>query len=117
MLMKLRAGDFVVCAAVLAAAALIWLYPLFAPSDAEVAVISQNGAEIERVSLKGDEKIELSGCVVRTEGGEVFMESSDCPDGVCIKTGRVSKKGESIICVPNRVSVIIEGSGEVDIIT
>ena len=45
------------------------------------------------------------------ENGEAYMKYADCPDGVCKSTGRIKYNGQSIICLPNRVSVMIE-SGE-----
>lgn len=39
--------------------------------------------------------------------GEAWIESASCPDGICVRTGRISKNGQSIICLPNKVVVEI----------
>jgi hypothetical protein len=36
------------------------------------------------------------------------MEYADCPDKLCIRQGIVSRSGERIVCLPNRVSITIE---------
>ncbi len=35
------------------------------------------------------------------------MDKADCPDKLCVKQGKISKSGESIICLPHKVVVKI----------
>ena len=42
--------------------------------------------------------------------GEAMIEQATCPDCLCVKSGRISRAGQCIICLPNRVSVRISGS-------
>lgn len=44
------------------------------------------------------------------ENGAVSVEQSDCPDGVCVNSGAVSRAGQAIVCVPAEVTVRIDGS-------
>lgn len=43
---------------------------------------------------------------------EAYMSNALCPDKICVERGRVSKSGEEIICMPNRVIVRVEGGGK-----
>ena len=46
------------------------------------------------------------------------MESSTCKNQICVEHGKISLKGDSIVCLPNRVVVEIEGEGgEADVIS
>ena len=38
------------------------------------------------------------------------VESASCPDQICVRSGFISRAGQSIVCVPNEV-VISLGSG------
>ena len=40
------------------------------------------------------------------------MERADCPDQVCVRQGAVRYNGESIVCLPHRLIVSIEGGVE-----
>ena len=40
---------------------------------------------------------------------EVWVESSDCPTQDCVRTGHISRGGQSIVCLPARVIVALEG--------
>lgn len=35
--------------------------------------------------------------------GSICFEESDCPDKICIKTGRLSIVGQSAACLPNQI--------------
>ena len=80
------------------------------------AVISVDGRVTETVALSrlaGPELRELSanGYTLRLrlwpDGAEVL--ESDCPNQVCVRTGRIGRAGQSIVCLPARISVTIAG--------
>ncbi len=39
----------------------------------------------------------------------VEMTHSNCPDKVCVNTGKISKPGQSIVCLPHRINIKIVG--------
>lgn len=54
---------------------------------------------------------------IRMEKGEVWMVEADCPGGVCIRAGKISRSGQALVCLPHRISVLLVGEdGEVDIV-
>lgn len=83
-------------------------------------VISVDGTETERIALTGLEDTER---VVESNGytlhihlteTEVWVESSDCPTQDCVRTGHISRSGQSIVCLPARVIVTLEGGAATD---
>lgn len=57
--------------------------------------------------------------------GEAFLADADCPDRLCVKTGKIRFDGQTIVCLPHKVIVAIEGGekektggaeGEIDIV-
>ena len=46
--------------------------------------------------------------VLVIKDGEASVTEADCPDGVCIRMGSISKTGENIVCLPHRLVVQIE---------
>ena len=86
---------------------------------AAAAVVSVDGAEVERIALD-----RLTGVEERTyanngytlhvtfgpEGAEVT--SSDCPTQDCVHTGAISRDGQSIVCLPARIVIQLEGGGD-----
>lgn len=50
---------------------------------------------------------------IRVEGGAAFFVDSLCPDHLCEGFGRLTKEGDSAVCLPARVAVeIVRKSGE-----
>lgn len=40
--------------------------------------------------------------------GYVYIESANCKDKICVNHKKISKKGETIICLPNKVVLEIK---------
>ena len=73
-----------------------------------------DGTETARYPLDKDLRIDIEteGGHVNTlviEDGKAFIEKADCPDGLCVKQGRIFEEGETVICLPHKVVVRIEG--------
>ncbi len=80
------------------------------------AVISVNGRELDSLSLREDlEELAVEGyrgtSYLQLSEGRIRMLDSACPDKLCVHTGWISRPGESIVCLPNRVVIEIR-SGE-----
>lgn len=113
--MKPRTGDFIIAAAVLLLAAAVWAYPFFGNETAGGHVeIEHDGGRVRTLLLSENTAINVGGCEIRTENGEVYVIDADCPDRMCVNTGRISRAGQSIICIPNRLSIRITGEGGFD---
>ena len=40
-----------------------------------------------------------------------YVRSASCPDHVCVKSGFISRAGQSIVCVPNAIIIALRGEG------
>lgn len=124
---KKRKNDLILIAVFLAAAVSAYLGFLFfqgASTKSGVAVVTINGAEYGRYPLTMDitERIKLSDGsynVLEIKDGEAEITEASCPDGICVKHRPISRKGQSIVCLPNKVIVEIENgeTSELDFIT
>jgi hypothetical protein len=74
--------------------------------------ITISGADAQWIyPLDGETTLHVPGplgeTVVVIEEDTVRVISSPCPEKICIKTGRISKPGQWIACLPNRVLISI----------
>lgn len=120
---KIRPGDILVCALVLALGCALLLLPRLWRDPGGYAQVEVDGQVVAEIRLDGpDEDIRVEAgdlsFVLRREGGAIAMAEIDCPDHICERTGFISAQGQMIICLPNRVSVQIVGAqeGEVDVV-
>lgn len=47
--------------------------------------------------------------LISIEDRRVYIKSADCPTRICVKEKRISKSGQSIVCLPHHLTVRIEG--------
>ena len=47
---------------------------------------------------------------IRAEQGRICIEHSDCPSQDCVRTGWISRPGQQIICLPNRLVISLFGT-------
>ena len=50
--------------------------------------------------------------VIRVEPEGVSILESSCPSQDCVHTGRISRAGQQIICLPNRLVISLEGGAD-----
>ena len=98
---------------------LIWLIGLLMSSPCK-AVIYIDGTVYESIELSTVTEsyvIEVNGTSVQVEKGRIGFIFSDCPDNTCIKSGFLSKSGQTAACVPNGVVITLISSDAPDGVT
>ena len=82
-------------------------------SEAERVTATVNGELYGFYDLSEDQDItvEQNGHknVFRIKGGSVHMIEADCHGHDCIRQGRISKSGQTIVCLPNKLVLEITG--------
>lgn len=111
--------------AIIMAAALVLALALYGISqvsggrEASVVVVSIDGEDVLRRPLAMEDSYEIkqedgSVNVVAVRGGAVYMESANCRDGLCIRQGRMKNAAKTIVCLPHRLVVRLEGDAPLD---
>ena len=55
--------------------------------------------------------------IIVIRDGTCAVIDADCPDGICIRRGRISRRGESIVCLPHKLVAEIAGGEEPEVDT
>lgn len=93
-------------------------------SSAREVIIEVDGKPLYRYSLDTDRSVKIEGLrghlTVEIKGKRVRVVDASCPNRICEKEGWISRGG--IICLPNRILVIIggpdkENGGRLDAVT
>lgn len=92
------------------------LYSALTTKEPE-AVVYLNGEEQERYPLSENTTVEIrqdNGCynILRIHNGSADITKASCPDKICVNHRPVNGQGESLVCLPNRMSVEIENGEE-----
>lgn len=107
---KVSVWDFILIAGLLLLCSVLWWFPR---EEGAVATVSADGKVVAVLPLSSDRVLVLpDGTEVTVREGAVFVTHATCEDKLCEKMGKISKDGQTVLCLPNRISVVI--SGEVD---
>lgn len=119
----MKKNDVILAAALLvialAAFAGISLYSARTTEEA-VAVVYLDGKEQGRYPLGEEQAIKISAGdggynILEIKGGEADITEASCPDKICVGQHPVKRRGESLVCLPNKVVVEIQNGGEPEI--
>ena len=118
----LRPADIVLGIGLIVLGFVLSYFVAFGKSDGDRAEITAAGEQFGVYSLLEDRTVvvDQDGCMnkLRIEDGKVRMIDSDCRGSDCVHEGQISKTGETIVCLPNKVVVeITGGEGDFDAIS
>ena len=117
---KYRLDVLIVAALLLVSLALLLVMTLTREEGATV-VVEIDGQTVATYSLYQNGEYSLNGGtnVLVIENGQAYLNYSNCPDHTCEKTGKIQYVGQTIVCLPNRLTVTIKGeaSGGVDFVS
>jgi hypothetical protein len=92
-----------------------WWPALRAPTGRTV-IIERDGKALFRAPLNAERSVRLAGplgpTVVEIRGGRVWISASSCPLHLCQRQGAIARRGELLVCVPNRLLVRIAGQAD-----
>ena len=81
-------------------------------------VVYREGEKIQELLLHEDREILIENNYTNklmVKSGKVAIVESDCPGMDCVHSGWIKEKGRSLVCLPNRVEIRIEGEAESEV--
>ena len=105
----------VVLAVVLLAVGAAWLSYGGKGEGALTATVKHRGQVVARVelsSLTEEKTVTVDGAyhlTITLDKTGAAVTDSDCPGQDCVHTGRITRAGQSIVCLPEQVIVTLEG--------
>ncbi len=115
----IKKNDIILIASILLVVLAVFLVVVLTREDGAYVVVKVNGHEVGKYNLDEDGEYRLNGGtnILRIEGGKAYLIDADCPDHLCVKQGKIDQTGETITCLPNKLTVTVYGSdGEVELV-
>ena len=104
----MKKGDIIIILSVVLVAVLfIFCFAVFGETGSRVK-ISRNNTVVYTGSIMQKKTVNLETNAIEINNGKIKMAHANCKNQVCVNHKEISKKGESIICLPNKVIVEIE---------
>lgn len=83
-------------------------------------IVRIDSVEAGRYDLNVNASYELNGGTntLVIENRQAYISHANCPDQICVNQGKIWGSGQMIVCLPNRVTVTVEGvSSGVDMVS
>ena len=117
----MKKKDFILIGAIVVVIAIAILVLSLTKRDGDHVIVRVDGKEVAKYSLSQDGEYALNGGtnILRIENGKAYLVSANCPDHLCVKQGKVDQSGETITCLPNRLTVTVysKEAGEVELVS
>ena len=113
----MKKKDFILIGAIVAVIAIAIAVLSLTKKDGDYVIVRVDGNEVAKYSLSQDGEYSLNGGtnILRIENGKAYLVSANCPDNLCVKQGKVDQSGETITCLPNRLTVTVYSKTEGDV--
>ena len=110
----MKKKDIIVIVSILLVALFAFIAIELTKQEGSEVVVKINGNEIARYSLFIDGEYELNGGtnILCIENNEAYLLDAKCPDHLCVKQGKISKNGETITCLPYKLTITVIGGND-----
>lgn len=116
----MKKNDIILIGAVLLIAIVAALVVSLSGEAGAYVVVRVDGEEVGKYSLSEDGEYSLNGGtnILIIEDGAAYLIEANCPDHLCIKQGKINKNGQTITCLPNKLTVTVYGEdNDVDLVS
>lgn len=114
----IKKADIVLFIVLVVIGLLASVYLTMSKTGGDTVIIEQNGKLYGKYSLYRDTEVDVvavdsirSDVHVSIKDATAKVTKSGCKNQVCVRHSAINSVGESIICLPNKVVVKIEGKG------
>lgn len=114
---KKRKNDIIFIVVLLVIVSVIGAIYFFARAEGDTVFVTVDGEFFAEYPLSKDRTVEIRTGeklnILVIKNGEAYVSEASCPDGICAAHKPISRDGESIVCLPNKVVITVRvTSGE-----
>ncbi len=106
--LALKWGDLIVICLLVSVIGLLFAFTFFGKNESLTAEVTLGGETVLTIDLgliDVGECYTVGNCEILFEKDGVTFFKSSCPDKLCIKNGKLKRKGDTMACVPERAVV------------
>ena len=116
----MKKRDIILIASILAVAIALFLIVELTKEEGAGVTVKVDGVKVAEYSLSADGTYPLNGGtnILVIENGKAYLSDANCPDKLCVHQGKISMTGETITCLPNKLTVTVFGTEQsVDLVS
>ena len=109
-------NDIIFIGAIVFLCVFVGLAFYFFRADGDSVSVNVNGEFYGEFALNEDRTLEIVSDggynILVIKDGRAHVESASCPDGICAAHRPISRDGESIVCLPNKVVITVNADSD-----
>ena len=114
-----KTADLILVGGLLIVAAVLFLFLSRWSTGGHAVEVQVDGKTVATLPLDTDTTYTIDGVdgghnTLVIADGRASVIKATCPDGVCVRHRAIDRAGQSIICLPNKVVVRVDGEPLVD---
>ena len=116
----MKKRDIILIASILIVAIAFFLIVELTKEEGAGVTVKVDGVKVAEYSLSKNGTYPLNGGtnILVIEDGKAYLTDANCPDKLCVHQGKISRTGETITCLPNKLTVTVFGAEEsVDLVS
>lgn len=116
----MKKRDIILIASILIVAIAFFLIVELTKEEGAGVTVKVDGVKVAEYSLSKNGTYPLNGGtnILVIENGKAYLTDANCPDKLCVHQGKISRTGETITCLPNKLTVAVFGAEEsVDLVS
>lgn len=113
----MKKQDFILIGTIVAISLVLLLAVNLTQEEGAGVVVKIDGKEVAKYPLSIDGTYTLNGGtnILVIKDGFAYLSEADCPDHLCVEQGKISKTGQVITCLPNKLTVSVYGAEQNDV--
>jgi len=104
----------ITCVALAVISAAVWGFMQSSARDAEGVNIYKDGKLVSTIDIDENTEYKIDKLTIKVENKYAFISESNCRCKTCIGFGKLSKAGQTAVCLPNKITVELFGKSDVD---
>lgn len=113
----MKKRDIILIASILIVAIAFFLIVELTKEEGAGVTVKVDGVKVAEYSLSKNGTYPLNGGtnILVIENGKAYLTDANCPDKLCVHQGKISRTGETITCLPNKLTVTVYGAAQNDV--
>lgn len=109
--------DLILISVILVVVILSFLFSDLYKKEGDYVIVKVDGVQVARYELSLDAQYDLNGGTntLVIEDGKAYLSYANCPDHLCMNQGKIDQRGETITCLPNRLTITVHSEKKSDV--
>jgi hypothetical protein len=108
-----KAGDWILIAIILSLSLFLFARQASVPCTKGYVRVIQDSKQVREFRSDKDGiynfPVKYGTMRIELKGGAVRVAEAECPQQLCVNSGWIRQAGQSIVCVPNRIIIELQG--------